>query len=153
MNTRVIISVCVLLSIIIAGSLLKTSREEFQCMANKVTDIFDWRRFIGFWSPQQNPNDYTLRKDGTFLTAQGTPLPLNGKNMLLKNPEGPPVNGLDGAPRALSVFAFNNSSPLCCFGPNGGYSTSSGCVCVTPEQQKWFASVANNRSGGYVGID
>lgn len=150
---RVIILVCVLLSIVIAGSLLKTSQEGFQCMANKVVDIFDWRTFIGYWAPQQNPNNYKLRKDGSFNTPQGTPLPLKGRDQLLNNPEGPPVNGLDGAPRALSVFAYNHSSPTCCYGPNGGYSTSSGCVCVTPEQQRWFSSVANNRTGGYVGID
>jgi hypothetical protein len=150
---RVIVLVCILLAIVIAGSLFKTSREGFECMADKVTDIFDWRKYIGYWAPKQNPSDYKLKTDGTFYSPQGSPLPLNGKNMLLQNPEGPPVTGLDNAPRALSVFAYNHSSPLCCYGPNGGYSTSSGCVCVTPEQQRWFASVANNRAGGYVGID
>jgi|LauGreDrversion4_2_1035121.scaffolds.fasta_scaffold1697721_1 hypothetical protein len=150
---RVIILVCVLLTIVIASSLLKISREDFQCMTDKVTDIFDWRTFIGVWAPKQNPAYYKLRTDGTFNSPQGTPLPLKGRDQLLNNPEGPPVNGLEGAPRALSVFAFNHSSPLCCYGPNGGFSTSSGCVCVTPEQQRWFSSVGNNRKAGYVGID
>ena len=150
---RVIILVCILLAAVIAGSLYKKSIEGFQCMSDKVTDIYDWRKYIGAWAPRQNPSDYVLRDDGSFYTPQGTPLPLDGKSVLLENSEGPSVNGTANAPKALSVFAYNKSSPLCCYGPNGGYSTSNGCVCVTPEQQKWFASVANNRAGGYVGID
>ena len=150
---REIILVCILLAAVILATLFNTKKEGFQCMSEKVTDIYDWRKYIGVWAPKQNPQDYKLRDDGSFVTPQGTPLPLDGKPMLLANPEGPPVNGTPDAPKSLSVFSFNNSSPLCCYGPNGGYSTSQGCVCVTPEQQKWFSSVANNRAGGYVGID
>jgi len=148
---RTIELLCILLLIIIYGAIFRKTNEGFECIGNKVADIYDWRKYIGVWAPQQNPNNYVLREDSIY-SAQGTPLPLDGKPMLLANPEGPSVNGKN-APPALSVFSFNKSSPLCCYGPNGGYSTSQGCVCITPEHQKWFASVGNNRAGGYVGID
>ena len=152
MNKEIIL-VCILLGAVILATIYNSkSNEGFQCMANKVSDIYDWRKYSGVWTPKQNPNNYVLRDDGSFTTLQGTPLPLDDKPMLLENKEGPSVNG-SNAPQSLSVFSFNKSSPLCCYGPNGGYSTSQGCVCVTPEQQKWFSSVANNRRNGYVGID
>lgn len=61
-----------------------------------------------------------------------------GKFCHADNDDAAPVDGNPKSPRSAAVFTYNRSSPECCFGVNGGYSTSSGCVCVTPEQEKWF---------------
>jgi hypothetical protein len=143
--------VSILLLVVIYWAIFRKTNEGFECIGNRVAEINDWRKFIGIWTPRQNPDDYVLRQDNIY-SPQGSPLPLDGRPVLLANPQGPSVNGAN-APPALSVFSFNKSSPLCCYGPNGGYSTSQGCVCVTPEQQRWFASVGNNRANGFVGID
>jgi hypothetical protein len=56
--------------------------------------------------------------------------------------DGVSVDGTNKYPPSLFVFAYNQSSPQCCFGPNAsGYSTSRGCVCLT-EQQKQYLTQA-----------
>ena len=129
------------------------NKEHFNCMADKVVKLNDWTKNSHLWTVQRNPEDYELRRDGSFNVSQGTQLPVNSNVVLLNNEDAPTVNGSKNAPKSLNVFAYNKVSPKCCYGPNGGYSSSGGCVCVTPEQEKWFASVGGNRRSGYVGID
>lgn len=154
---KLYIVIIVLLVVSLLGLLFaRRNLEHFSvCQADRAIPLLDWTKFVGMWAPQQKGWEYKLKQDGSFYTPQGTPLPLNGeaKTMLLQNDEAPNVDGSDKAPQALSVFAYNYASPECCYGDNGNYSTSGGCVCVTPQQRKWFASVANNRAGGYLGID
>ena len=45
---------------------------------------------------------------------------------------------------ALDVFAKNPSRPGCCSAST--YSTSTGCVCVTPEQMKYLNERGGNRT-------
>lgn len=151
MNKEIITLLIVLLLAIVVGGIISSKGlvETFDPAIH--VESMDWRKYVGMWSPKQNPKDYTL-KTGPIYTNQGTPNPLNAEPQLLNNPEGPSVNGLANGEKAMSMFAFNHSDPKCCYGPNGGYSTSSGCVCVTPEQQKFLAQVGNNRRDGYLGI-
>lgn len=44
----------------------------------------------------------------------------------------------------LSIFAKNPSKPECCSAST--YSTSTGCVCVTPEQMKYLNERGGNRT-------
>lgn len=149
----------ILFAVILISIILGRNRimEHFDngCRADAGIKLLDWTQFVGKWAPYQDPAQYKLRGDGTFYAPQGTPLPIadQAKPMLLQNNEAANVDGTEGAPKALSMFAYNYSSPECCYGNNGGYSTSGGCVCVTPQQRKWLASVGKNRAGGYVGID
>ena len=129
------------------------NKEHFNCMAAKVVKLNDWTKNSYMWNVPKNPQDYKLRPDGSFNVSQGSSLPVKSNVVLLNNEDAPPVNGLSNAPKSLNVFAYNKVSPKCCYGPNGGYSTSGGCVCVTPQQEKWFASVGGNRQDGYIGID
>ena len=127
--------------------------EHFECQLQEKELQAKWLESKQAWKPLQKAEDYKLKVDGSFHSAQGTPIPdAKLKPALLQNPDGPNVDGTSNSPQALSVFAFNKSSPECCYGPNGGYSTSSGCVCITPAQEKWFANVGGNRNNGYVGI-
>jgi hypothetical protein len=127
--------------------------EHFSCMANKVEKLNNWKNNVHLWNIKKNASDYQLRRDGSFNVSQGSSMPLKHQTVLLNNQDAPSVNGLKNAPKSLNVFAFNKFSPKCCYGPNGGYSSSGGCVCITPEQEKWFASAGGNRKHGYLGID
>ena len=44
----------------------------------------------------------------------------------------------------LAIFAKNPSKPECCSAST--YSTSTGCVCVTPEQMKYLNERGGNRT-------
>ena len=45
----------------------------------------------------------------------------------------------------MFMFAYNKVSPHCC-SYNGEYSSSGGCVCITPEQKQYLAQKGLNRS-------
>jgi hypothetical protein len=49
-----------------------------------------------------------------------------------------------GAPRAMTLFAYDRCHPSCC-GASGGYSCGGGCVCVTQGQRRMLASRGSNR--------
>jgi hypothetical protein len=48
--------------------------------------------------------------------------------------------------RKMSMFAHNQSSPSCC-GRGGGYSTDTGCICMTDEQKELIGSRGGNAGG------
>ena len=105
------------------------------------------------WQPDEDPADYTLyRANEPTYAPQGTPLPLENTPVLLQNTNAPEVDGTPNAPKSLAMFAYNKSRPECCYGVNGGYSTSGGCVCVSKEQEQYLSAVGGNRSYGYMGI-
>jgi len=47
----------------------------------------------------------------------------------------PTVDGTPNTPKDLFMFAHNMSHPDCC---PSTYSTSTGCICTTPEQRNWI---------------
>ena len=79
-------------------------------------------------------------------TVQGNQLPLQLVPTANDFPNAPPVDGCS-APRDDFMFAYNQSSPECC---PATYSTSTGCVCTTPEQRKWLQRRGGNNAG-YAG--
>ena len=130
----------------------KNDISEHFTVCDRLPILDSWKKMIPFWNRKYNPNLYKLI-DSDIYTTQGTPLPLKPSKMLLKhNNDIPTVDGTKSAPRSLAVFAYNKAKPECCAFGNGGYSTSGGCVCITPEQEKWFANVAGNRRNGYDSI-
>jgi hypothetical protein len=58
----------------------------------------------------------------------------------------PTVDGTDGTPRSMFMFAYNQCSPSCC-NKGSPYTCSGGCVCMT-DQQKNFVGTrgANSKS-------
>ena len=59
-------------------------------------------------------------------------------------PTAPTVDGQADSPRDAFMFAYNQSSPECC---PSTYSTSTGCVCTTPEQRRFLAGRGGNSAG------
>jgi len=47
--------------------------------------------------------------------------------------------------KKMSLFAHNHASPSCC-GRGGGYSTDTGCICMTDEQKELIGSRGGNAS-------
>ena len=129
-----------------------STKEDFT-VCDRPNILDEWHRMIPYWNNNiHNPENYKLI-NAKIYTPQGTSLPLKPSKMLLENSNDiPTVEGGKTGPRSLAVFAYNRSSPECCATGNGGYSTSGGCVCVTPKQDKWFGDVAGNRHNGYMGI-
>jgi len=75
------------------------------------------------------PND-TLY---TYLSSQG---PIKMKLSDQAALSGPPVDGVDGSFEKMFMWANNVASPLCC---PSTFSTSTGCVCTTPNQRDYIA--------------
>ena len=76
-------------------------------------------------------------------TVQGHQIPLAYEFTATVNdfPNAPPIDGTPNQPSSDFMFAYNKSSPFCC---PSTYSTSTGCVCTTPEQRDWLQSRGNN---------
>ena len=52
----------------------------------------------------------------------------------------PSVDGTPNGPKSMFLFAFNKASPECCVnGKGNGYSSSSGCICLSDNQKKYFS--------------
>lgn len=76
-------------------------------------------------------------------TTLGNQLPLRTLPTANDFPNAPTVDGTPNAPRDMFVFAHNQTSPLCC---PSTYSTSTGCVCTTPEQRAFIVRRGTNNS-------
>lgn len=74
----------------------------------------------------------------TYLTSQGPLKPVFSDNSQLI---GPPIDGQDGSPGKMFMFANNRSSPNCC---PSTFSTSTGCVCTTKEQRDFVNNRGHN---------
>jgi len=88
----------------------------------------------------KSPDDTALIPDNalfSYLSSQGPLKPVFTDNTALR---GPPVDGQEGSPKKMFMFANNRSSPNCC---PGTYSTSTGCVCTTKGQRDFIASRGN----------
>tara|TARA_B100001059_G_C17788693_1_gene558754 strand:- start:485 stop:1156 length:672 start_codon:yes stop_codon:yes gene_type:complete len=78
----------------------------------------------------------SLSKEEDICIYQGNENPLKCKKTTGLN-IGPPVDGINGSPQSMFMFANNKSSPDCC---PSTFSTSTGCVCTTEAQRKFVAS-------------
>ena len=74
----------------------------------------------------------------TYLTSQGPLKPVFSDNSQLI---GPPIDGQDGSPEKMFMFANNRSSPNCC---PSTFSTSTGCVCTTKDQRDFVNNRGHN---------
>lgn len=81
-------------------------------------------------------------------TVHGHSIPLKHdyENTVNNFPNAPSIDGTKDQPQSDFMFAYNKSSPLCC---PSTYSTSTGCVCSTPEQRDWLQSRGNNSPNQY----
>ena len=51
--------------------------------------------------------------------------------------KGPPIDGKEGSPTKMFMWANNVSSPICC---PSTYTTSTGCLCTTKNQRDFIAA-------------
>jgi len=56
---------------------------------------------------------------------------------------GPSVDGSEGSPTKLSIFANNKTSLNCC--GDSPFSTTTGCVCLTEKQKKFIQNRGFNK--------
>lgn len=75
------------------------------------------------------PNDALF----TYLSSQGPQKPVFTDNSALT---GTPIDGKEGSPKKMFMFANNRSSPNCC---PSTFSTSTGCVCTTKAQRDFVS--------------
>lgn len=76
------------------------------------------------------PNDNLY----TYLSSQG---PIKMKISDQNNLIGPPVDGVEGSPKKMFMWANNITSPLCC---PSTFSTSTGCLCTSKNQRDFIAA-------------
>ena len=81
------------------------------------------------------PNDALF----SYLSSQGPLKPVFSDNSALL---GPPIDGVEGSPKKMFMFANNRTSPDCC---PATFSTSTGCVCTTKNQRDYIADRGTNK--------
>lgn len=92
-----------------------------------------------YW--KRSPDDTPFLPDETLYTYLGSEGPIKMKISDQSALSGPPVDGVDGSPTKMFMFANNRSSPACC---PSTFSTSTGCVCSTKNQRQYVASRGSN---------
>ncbi len=89
----------------------------------------------GCWMKQ--PDDAPLlsnEKLTSYLGSQGAvKMRYSDQNAL----GGPPIDGVQGSPEKMFMFANNRAAPECC---PSTFSSSTGCVCTTKNQRDFIAS-------------
>lgn len=70
-------------------------------------------------------------------TVQGYQVPLRQPypGVVAHSEYYPSVDGTANTPKSLFMFSHNQSHPDCC---PSTFSTSTGCVCTTPQQRRWL---------------
>lgn len=90
-----------------------------------------------------NKVDYDLVDDEELDTYLGSTIPLipqKTKDGLF----GPSVDGKEKSPKKMSIFGNNQTSISCC--DKSPFFTSTGCICITDDQEKYI----NSRGGNHV---
>lgn len=87
-------------------------------------------------------NQYDLIDPSKLYVIQGLSSNHDIPNKPLQfeeDPSKPSVDGSPNGPKSLFVFSYNKASPECCNTDySAGYSTSKGCVCLSPQQKAYF---------------
>ena len=94
-----------------------------------------------FW--RHSPTNVPLVSDSNLFTIQGHDTP---QKPVLSDPSslsGPSIDGTPDQPNKMFMFANNQSSPSCC---PSTFSTSTGCICTTPEQRRNIGVFSGNNS-------
>lgn len=92
-----------------------------------------------YW--MKSPDETPFLPNQTLYTYLGSEGPIKMKISDQSALSGPPVDGVDGSPTKMFMFANNRSSPACC---PSSFSTSTGCVCTTKNQRQYVAERGGN---------
>ena len=88
-----------------------------------------------YW--MKSPFNTALVSDDKLYTYLGSEGPIKMKISDQSALKGPPVDGVQGSPEKMFMWANNMTSPLCC---PSTFSTSTGCLCTTENQRDFIAS-------------
>lgn len=92
-----------------------------------------------------NSKDYPMLPTSNAYsnTYQGFSAPLTNKLTIVNDDatNAPLVDGKEGSPRDLFMFAHNQCRPECC---PSAFSCSGGCVCVTDKQKQLLSYRGHN---------
>ena len=92
-----------------------------------------------YW--MKSPDNTALLPNDTLYTYLGSEGPIKMKISDQAALIGPPVDGVDGSPEKMFMFANNRTSLSCC---PSTFSTSTGCVCTTENQRDYVAGRGGN---------
>ena len=84
---------------------------------------------------------YNLIDEKQLDTYLGSTLPLESTKTE-GGLDGPSIDGQEKTPKKMSMFGNNQSSISCC--DNSPFFTSTGCICLTGEQEKFIGSRGGN---------
>ena len=96
--------------------------------------------FDGLCIPEKS-KDYNLVNEDQLNTYLGSTIPLKTVKTT-GGLEGPSIDGTGKTPQKLSIFGNNQSSISCC--DESPFFTSTGCICITKEQEKYIGSRGGN---------
>jgi hypothetical protein len=89
----------------------------------------------------KSPDNTSLLPNDTLYTYLGSEGPIKMKISDQAALTGPPVDGVEGSPEKMFMFANNRSSLSCC---PSTFSTSTGCICSTENQRDYVAERGGN---------
>jgi len=92
-----------------------------------------------YW--MKSPDNMALLPNDTLYTYLGSEGPIKMKISDQAALTGPPVDGVEGSPEKMFMFANNRTSLSCC---PSTFSTSTGCVCSTENQRDYVAQRGGN---------
>jgi len=92
-----------------------------------------------YW--MKSPDNMALLPNDTLYTYLGSEGPIKMKISDQAALTGPPVDGVEGSPEKMFMFANNRTSLSCC---PSTFSTSTGCVCSTENQRDYVAKRGGN---------
>ena len=126
------------------GFIIINNRQNQEPFSNKCNNLYNWS--IGPYSdltlkPNNSISDQFPLIDPSNITVyQAHGIPLKDKHKQKPDPylnDSPTVDGTKDGLKTNFMFAYNQSSPLCCPSP---YSTSTGCVCLTENQRNFIGN-------------
>jgi len=92
-----------------------------------------------YW--MKSPDNMAMLPNDTLYTYLGSEGPIKMKISDQAALTGPPVDGVEGSPEKMFMFANNRTSLSCC---PSTFSTSTGCVCSTENQRDYVAQRGGN---------
>ena len=141
---RSIFIICIIFFIVFIYINNRPNAEGFTGKKNSCNNLYNWS--IGPYSdltlqPYKSISDqFPLVDPSKIKVYQANGLPLEDDEQPQDdtyNPEYPTVDGTKDGLKNNFMFAYNQSSPLCCPSP---YSTSTGCVCLTENQRAFIGN-------------
>jgi hypothetical protein len=95
------------------------------------------------FSTEHDKNTLVPLDKVAYIQGNGVPdKPFNKIVFDQTDPSMNSVDGSDGTPKSMFMFAYNKCDPKCC--GHSPFSCSGGCVCLTEEQKRFMSNRGYN---------